>query len=184
MTRPPTVIRAVCAVVLTGYLCACTSTSGFDDGPSDLDVPDFASAQIPPPPGVNPGGCWVRDVAPAELQTVTRQIEVSPAEMAPDGTLLKPARFRTETAQVIVRERQELIFETPCPADMTREFISTLQRALDARGLYRGPITGEMDVFTLRAVRRYQSGQGLPSGLLSLQSARRLGLLTTPRDQL
>ncbi|MFP7571308.1 peptidoglycan-binding domain-containing protein [Marivita sp. S2033] len=147
-------------------------------------VPDFTSARIAPPAGVSPESCWVRDVAPAEIETVTRQIEVAPVQTTPDGQVINPARYRTEIAQVIVRERQELIFETPCPDALTPELVSTLQRALEARGLYRGAITGTMDVPTRLAVRRYQSASRLPSGLLSIQSARTLGLLATPRDQL
>ena len=90
-----------------------------DDPGTAVSVPDFASARIAPPPGVNPDGCWVRDVAPAELETVTRQIEVAPARYDAAGRKISPARFRTETAQVITRERQELIFETPCPDALT-----------------------------------------------------------------
>lgn len=183
MTRPPNAIRAICAVVLAGLVSGCTGTVSPGDGTA-IDVPDFASARIAPPPGVNPDGCWVRDIAPAQLETVTRQIEVSPARHAADGRLIAPARFRTETVQEIKAERQELIFETPCPDALTPDLIATLQRALEARGLYRGPITGVMDLPTRRAVRRYQSANGLPSGLLSIQSARGLGLLATPRDQL
>lgn len=171
MTPLPSAIRALWAVALTG-LAACAGPVAYGDDALAVPVPDFASAQIDPPPGVTPDGCWVRDVAPAELETVTRQVEVA------------PTRFRTETVQVIKRERQELIFEVPCPDALTPELISTLQRALEARGLYRGPITGNMDVPTRLAVRRYQSANGLPSGLLSIQSARGLGLLATPRDQI
>lgn len=183
MTRPPSATRAICAVALLG-LTACAGSYATDLPDDTLPVPDFASAQIDPPPGVRPDGCWVRDVAPAELETVTRQIEVAPAQFDEAGRQISPARFRTETAQVILRERQELIFEAPCPDALTPDLISTLQRALEARGLYRGQITGQMDVPTRLAVRRYQNARGLPSGLLSIQSARALGLLTTPRDQL
>ncbi|MFA8384425.1 MAG: peptidoglycan-binding protein [Pelagibaca sp.] len=171
MTPLPSAFRALWAVALA-TLAACSGPGPLGEDAAAPPVPDFASAQIAPPPGVNPGGCWVRDIAPAELETVTRQVEVA------------PTRFRTETVQVIKRERQVLIFETPCPDALTPDLISTLQRALDARGLYRGPINGVMDVRTRQAVRRYQSGRGLPSGLLSIQSARGLGLLATPRDQL
>ena len=183
MTPLPSAIRALWAVALAA-LAGCATGVGYSDDAAAVPVPDFASAQIDPPPGVNPDGCWVRDVAPAELETVTRQIEVAPGRVAEDGTPLSPGRFRTETVQVIKRERQELIFETPCPDALTPELISTLQRALEARGLYRGEITGSMDVPTRLAVRRYQNARGLPSGLLSIQSARGLGLLATPRDQL
>lgn len=182
MTRPQTVIRAVWAMALASLLAGCGTPPSLDDGAPP--VPDFASAQIPPPPGVSPDSCWVRDVSPAELRTVTRQTEIAPAQVTDAGTVRIPGRFQTETLQEIVKAREELIFETPCPDVLTPAFIETLQRALDARGLYRGAITGVMDVPTRLAIRRYQAGQGLPSGLLSMQAARRLGLLATPRDQL
>lgn len=175
--------RAFWAAALAA-LTGCATTGALDPVDAAVSVPDFASAQVPPPPGVNPDGCWVRDIAPAELETVTRQVEVAPAVVTPEGRVATPARFRTETVQVMLRERQELIFETPCPDALTPQLIETLQRALEARGLFRGEITGVMDVPTRQAVRRYQSANGLPSGLLSIQTARRLGLLATPRDQL
>lgn len=183
MTPLPPAIRALWAVALAA-LAGCAGGVDYDENAVAVQVPDFASAQIDPPPGVNPDGCWVRDVAPAELETVTRQIEVAPARFDSTGQQISPARFRTETVQVIKRERKELIFETPCPDALTPELISTLQRALEARALYRGQITGVMDVPTRLAIRRYQNARGLPSGLLSIQSARGLGLLATPRDQL
>jgi len=177
-------IRAAWAVTFASFLAGCATNSYLDDPDVTGTIPDFASAQVPPPPGVSPDSCWVRDISPAEIQTVTRQIEVVPARIAEDGTILAPARFQTETAQEIVKEREELIFETPCPAVLTPAFIETLQRALDARGLLRAPITGTLDIPTRVAIRRYQTRQGLPSSLLSMQTARRLGLLATPRDQL
>lgn len=185
MTLSLILVRTIGAMALVGALSACVPPGSYVPDPEgDPPVPDFASAQIPPPPGVNPDGCWVRDVAPAQLETVTRQIEVAPARYAEDGTLLSPARFRTETAQVITEERRNLLFETPCPDRLTPDFIASLQRALAARALYRGEITGTLDVPTQRAIRRYQRQRGLPSGLLSIQSARALGLLATPRDEL
>ena len=184
MTGSQTAIRAVWAMTLAGFVAGC-STNDYAIAPEPATtVPDFVSAQVPPPPGVNPDSCWVRDISPAEIQTVTRQIEVTPAQIAADGTVLAPARFQTETFQEIVKERQELTFETPCPGVLTPSFIASLQRALDARGLYRGPITGALDGPTRLAIRRYQTDKGLPSGLLSMQAARGLGLLATPRDQL
>ncbi|WP_439523066.1 peptidoglycan-binding domain-containing protein [Marivita sp.] len=182
MTPLPSAIRALCAMAFVG-LSGCGDIQDPDGAPR-VAVPDFASAQIKPPPGATPDTCWVRDVAPAAIETVTRQIEVAPAQINEDGTVRSPARYRTETAQAITRERQELVFETPCPHALTPEVIATLQRALEARGLYRGPITGAMDVRTLLAVRRYQNARDLPSALLSMQSARGLGLLATPLDQL
>ncbi|NHX28166.1 peptidoglycan-binding protein, partial [Escherichia coli] len=58
--------------------------------------------------------------------------------------------------------------------------VASLQRALNARG-YHAPISGVMDDATRQAVRRYQAGQGLDSADLSLDTARKLGLVAYPR---
>ena len=102
---------------------------------------------------------------------------MQPAEVRNDGTVVQPAIYKTETRQAIVRERKVTWFQTPCARDQTPEFVSSLQRALKARGLYRGPISGQMDARTRAAVRAFQQPQGLNSGILSLAAARQLGLV-------
>ncbi len=129
------------------------------------------------PPGADPDSCWARDVTPAVIETVTEQVMIQPPQITADGQVTSPAVFKTETQQRITQERKEVWFETPCPEALTPEFVASVQRALAARGLYRGAITGEMDRTTRRAVRRYQSEEGLDSGTLSLAAARRLGLV-------
>jgi Putative peptidoglycan binding domain len=120
--------------------------------------------------------CYARDVTPAVIETVTEQIIVQPPELGDDGTVRAPAIFRTETRQRIVEARNDLWFETPCEAETSPEFIAAVQRALAARGIYRGPANGVMDLRTRRAIRQYQRPQGLNSGVLSLAAARLLGL--------
>lgn len=128
------------------------------------------------PPGAPPDSCWSKHSAPAVIETVTRQVLAEPAQTDSSGTIIRPAVFRTEIRQQIVRPRQEAWFEIPCAIGMTPAFIRSVQRALAARGLYRGPVHGQMDAATRKAVQRYQAPQGLDSGTLSLASARRLGL--------
>lgn len=67
--------------------------------------------------------------------------------------------------------------ETPCPDQMTPEVVQSLQRALTARGLYGGPVTGVYGKLTSAAVESYQTPRGLPSSVLSLRTARELGLI-------
>jgi len=129
------------------------------------------------PSGASPGTCWGRDETPAHVETVTEQVMLRPAETDADGRLLRPAEFRTETRQRIVQEREEVWFRTPCPEELTPELVASLQRALAARGLFRGPVSGEMDAATRLGVRAFQRPQGLDSGLLSLTAARQLGLV-------
>ncbi len=135
------------------------------------------------PPGAAPGTCWGKVVTPAVIETVTDQIILQPAEVLADGTVIAPAIYKTETRQVIVQERKATWFETPCAADLTPEFVATLQRALKARKLYRGQIDGQMDARTRAAVRRYQKPEGLDSGILSLAAARKLGLIAVARSE-
>lgn len=129
------------------------------------------------PPGAPPGTCWSKHTSPAVIETVTSQVMAEPAQTGSSGQITRPAIFRTETSQQIVQPRQEIWIEIPCPAMMTPDFIRSIQRALAARGLYRGPIHGQMDKATRQAVQRYQAPLGLDSGTLSLASARKLGLI-------
>ncbi|MFY0309695.1 peptidoglycan-binding domain-containing protein [Leisingera sp. D0M16] len=129
------------------------------------------------PPGAPPDSCWSKHTSPAVIETVTSQVLAEPAQLDSSGQVIRPAIFRTETSQQIVIPRQERWFEIPCPATMTPDFIRTVQRALAARRLYRGPIHGQMDMATRKAVQRYQAPLGLDSGTLSLTSARKLGLV-------
>lgn len=129
------------------------------------------------PPGAEPGTCWGRDVTPAEIESVIDHVMIQPPEVDSSGIVRVPAVYRTERVQRIVREREEFWFRTPCAADLTPEFLSSLQRALQARGFYDGPINGQMTMATRSAIRAFQRPQGLDSGVLSLRAARQLGLV-------
>lgn len=166
--------RPTAHAVLIVALAACSSAPLPDV--QALREPDLAFMTQVAPPGAAPGTCWGKTTTPAVIETVTEQVLLQPAQVSVDGTVMSPAIYKTETQQRIVRERKETWFETPCPADMTPEFIASVQRALAVRDLYAGPVTGEMDARTRAAVRRFQSPQGLDSGILSLAAARRLGL--------
>lgn len=129
------------------------------------------------PPEAAPEGCWARDETPARLETITEEVVVADPTLGPDGKVLVPAGTRTETRQEIVEKRRELWFQTPCPDSFTPDVVASLQRALQARGLYGGAITGALDTETRSAIRRYQEPQGLDSAVLSLAAARQLGLV-------
>ena len=131
---------------------------------SDIAVPDVTKFReqkltVPravAPPNAKPGTCWGQDATPATVETVTEQILLQPAEIDSAGRQIQPAVYKTETRQQIVKERQEVWFETPCDNIRTPEFVASLHRALKARKLYRGAITGQFDNRTRRAIRRYQ----------------------------
>ncbi|THF70992.1 MAG: hypothetical protein E8G75_12330 [Sulfitobacter sp. SK025] len=116
------------------------------------------------------------------IETVTKQRQVKPAQISATGEIQTLPVYKTETLQEIVRSRQDNWFETPCPDQWTPDFISTLQRALEAREAYDGDITGALDDPTRRAMRRYQIGLGGPdSPVLALDTARALGLIAVER---
>ena len=144
--------------------------------------PNLVQSRAMAPPGAKPGTCWGKSITPAVVETVTEQVLLQPAEIRADGSITQPAIYKTETRQAIVQERVETWFETPCADVLTAEFIATLQRALAARDIYRGPVSGVMDTRTRAAIRRYQAPQGLDSGILSLAAARQLGLVSIERN--
>ncbi|HSF64160.1 MAG TPA: peptidoglycan-binding domain-containing protein [Paracoccaceae bacterium] len=132
------------------------------------------------PPATPPGTCWAPEITPAVIETVTEQVQASAERRAPDGSLIAPATFRTETRQRILRDRAPVWIDTPCPEALTVEALATLQRALKARGLYLHPITGQMDAPTRAAIRAWQRPRGLDSDILSTAAARALGVLAAP----
>ena len=129
--------------------------------PANLGKDIVVEGKTPAP--VVEGECW----------------EKSAARLVPPGTAAKPATDADQTAKpATIRVR------VPCAEVMTPEFIASLQRALQARGLYRGAVTGTMDTATQDAVRRYQRALGLDLPVLTLASAQSLGLVPVALDDL
>jgi hypothetical protein len=139
-----------------------------------------------------------RERVPARTQTIARRVLVTPAsvrEVDVPGTyqnvtvetLVSPADARrvpmpeqrgTINRQVVeTGERYEWV---PVVCENTQsgvDSVTAAQRALAAKGLYRGPIDGIVGSQTTHAIREYQRQQGLPgNGNLTLETKRRLGL--------
>jgi Putative peptidoglycan binding domain len=163
--------KALKRVVMLGVLAGCTAP-GLTGRLDPMPTPGAAGAE---------NLCVARDLTPALIQTVTENVLVSPAKIAPDGSTSREAVFEKRTRQKIVQERRMAEFAALCPTELTPEFVASLQRALKARGYYTGPVTGNLDDTTAKAVRRYQAQSGLNSTILSAAAARRLGLLVAPR---
>ena len=172
MRRPET------AALLAVVLAACGPAL---PPPQEADL-RAALVTVPQPAVDAAGGCWGTDTVPAVIETEMVQELVSPETRAGDGTVLRPAVFRTRTAQRMVDERQEVWFRVPCAAELTVPFVATLQRALKARGYFPGAVTGLDDAETAAAVRRYQASRGFDSGRLTLAAAQALGVAVTPVD--
>ena len=127
--------------------------------------------------------CFESAVTPAIIETVTEQVMFQSASVHDDSTVARPATFRTVTRQQIMQERRKIKFEILCRADMTPQLIASVQRALIARGYYKGTINGLVDARTKTAIQRFQSVRSLvQTSTLTLQTARILGLVAQPRD--
>ena len=161
------------ALAVTIAIAGCADTDTVTSA-ANIDPISLATA----PPGAAPGTCWGKTVTPAVVETVSRKVQLQPAQISSDGRVQAPPIYKTETRQEVVQPRRETWYEIICEADITPDFIASVQRALEARGYYRGPITGEMDARTRNAVGRYQVSEGLESKALSIAAARKLGLIT------
>lgn len=163
-----------CAVVAS--LAACDAL--MPEATQPQPEPGVFAATQDGPENAPPNTCWGKTVSPAVVERVTERVQITPAEVNPDGTIATLPTYRNEDRQVIVTPRKNNWFETPCPDVLTPEFVSSLQRALLARGEYAGPITGVLGPETHAAVQKLQQREGLDSSVLSLKTARALGLVT------
>lgn len=151
-------------------LAACNAEPPFsnpDDGPLNPE----------------PGACYALGIVPAQFETTTSEQIITPAMTLPDGTVLREAETEIVSDTREIAPRQEDWFKAPCPLmGLNPGFIEQLQRALAARDLYDGPISGEYDRATRDAVRAFQADSGLESDYLSLENAKALGLIALGRD--
>lgn len=159
-------------------LAACAPLSGG----GGLDAPGMIRLTSERPEGASPDTCWGKKTSPAIIETVEREVLLQPAQVTAEGLIQQPAVYRRESVQEIVQERVDTWFEVPCAAELTPEFISSLQRALAARSFYNGPVTGEMSMRTRAAVRRFQAPDGFDSDILTITTARKLGLVAVERQ--
>ena len=167
-------------VFLTTVLATCACQPSTVQAPvvrNDLSAELIRLDGTRPPESGPPGACWDRYTLPAVIETVTDQVLVQPEARGPDGAIIRPAIFRTESSQQIVQDRGQVWFRAPCIAEQTVEFVATLQRALKARGFYVAPVNGIFDPTTAEAVRRYQASRGFDSPRLTLAAARELGII-------
>ncbi|KHA52889.1 peptidoglycan-binding domain-containing protein [Sulfitobacter geojensis] len=169
-------LTAVACMALAGCDSVATAPAAEPPEPGVLEATRNGPANAPE------GSCWGKTVSPAVVERVTEQVQIKPASVNPDGTIGSLPVYRTEERQVIVTPRRDNWFETPCPDVLNVEFVSSLQRALLARGGYSGTITGKLDTKTRAAVEQFQRAEGLDSAVLSLSTARTLGLIAVPRE--
>ncbi|MEM9584252.1 MAG: peptidoglycan-binding domain-containing protein [Pseudomonadota bacterium] len=169
-------VWAALAVVLAGCQQAAVSDVTRFIKPSILQAEDLT------PPSSEPGQCWAHEAAPEFATIVTRTIMVEEAIYDAEGQEISPAIYRKVRAPKMVNDGNGRWFERVCDAQLTPDFIATLQRALAVRGYLKGDVSAMMDGPTLRAIRKFQREQGLNSDAVSLVAAQQLGLVAIELD--
>jgi hypothetical protein len=167
-------MRAIGALIGATLVSGCVEAQTLTTIAPDLVLRDEITNQAPSE--TISGLCWASQSKPAVIETVTEQVELTPQIVNEDGTITPPT-YRSDTRQRILGDGEMEYFRTPCEDVFSEYFITTLQRALAARGLYKGSATGVMDRNTSSAIRNWQRPRGLDSATLSLKSAKILGLL-------
>ena len=156
-------MRCMPALLCLCLLAACVAP----EAPPKPEQLDLQSEVLLQTPKARAGECFARERQPALYESIIEQSRRGRAQYA------------TKAEQRLLRAPREIWFATPCPAEMTPALIASLQRALMARGLYRGEVNGVMTAQTGAALHAYQSQAGLGSHKLALATARHLGLLVS-----
>lgn len=153
-------------------------------GPSAGPVNALAALDLGEIETTAEGRCFAKTDAPTDTTIVSELILVVPEERNAQGVVTTPPIYRNITRPQTRPVGEGVPFETLCPPQFTAETVSTLQRALRVRGIYAGPINGLLDADTGDAIGRLQRPEGIESNLLALRTARQLGIVAVPLDQL
>lgn len=164
-------------LIALALLAACTASQPASRAAAPVGAPPLAQPDTD-------GKCWARETTPAVYDQIMGEVQVVQAEIAEDGTVLRPPIYRKAPVARVVTPRGELKFEAPCGYQMTPDFVASTQRALSARGYFADKVTGEIDAPTTAAIRKFQTERGLNSGQMSLETARSLGLVAVDRQNL
>ena len=121
--------------------------------------------------------CYFEKITPAEISTQVKTLLVRPEKRNTAGQLVLPAQYETTRTQTNTKPRSVTKIDAVCPEDLTPEFIASLQRAFQARGLFFSTISGSMDTPTRRAILNLQIVRGVESATVMKATAQELGLV-------
>ncbi len=169
--------RRVAAALAALALAACVPGGGAQLGPGAApSAPDLPL--VPRPAGAPEGSCWVEARIPARYETVTEQRLVRPERRDASGKVIAPAEYASRRVTRLARPEERRLVRVLCPPRLGQGMIAALQRALAARGAYRGPVSGALDRPTRAALARWQEKTlGVPLDLPAHETARRFGLV-------
>ena len=108
---------------------------------------------------------------PARYQTIQVEELVSPAS---ERRITIPARKKTVTTQVQTSPAKVEWRQVICKANLTRNLVTSLQRALKREGFDPGPIDGLFGKSTVRAIELYQIQEGIDRGGITFEVLKKL----------
>ena len=121
--------------------------------------------------------CYFEKITPAKISTQVETRLVQPEKRNTAGQLVSPAQYETTRTQTITKPRSVTKIDAVCPEDMTPEFITSLQRAFQARELFSSTLTASMDMSTRSAILNFQTVRGVSSETVTKATAQALGLV-------
>ncbi|MGB1213424.1 MAG: peptidoglycan-binding domain-containing protein [Pikeienuella sp.] len=111
---------------------------------------------------------------PAVYGTVTKTVEATPSVVQRTEI---PASYKTVKRTVEVAPARTVWTSVLCDVNTTPDVVRRLQTALKSQGHYNGKIDGDVGPATRRAIASYQNAQGVQSDILTIESARALGII-------
>ena len=111
---------------------------------------------------------------PAEYRTVTKTVEATPASVQRTKV---PETYRSVTRTVEAAPARTVWTSVLCDVNTTPDVVRRLQTSLKRAGHYGGPIDGIIGSQTRRGIASYQSATGVQSDILTIESAKKLGII-------
>ena len=157
---------------------------------------DHANVNANADHGKRTGNVICLQETPAKMASVTRKVVKTPASVR---RVEIPAKYETKRVQRLVNDAREVRTAIPavtdtvtrrikvsdeslewrsvlCEINMTTSMIQDVQRALSKAGYTPGAIDGVLGSQTMNAVDRFQRARGLPTGGLTMDTLKKLGV--------
>lgn len=112
-------------------------------------------------------------VVPAVYEKRKVRAEVSPARTE---TYTVPAVYHDVQKTRLVGKVDVVWREVICNRNARPQTVMAIQKALTAKGYYRGKIDGDLGPGTVSAMQKFQADQGLPQGQVSIEAVQMLGV--------
>ncbi len=117
-------------------------------------------------------------VVEEKVEPVKRMIKVANVATEAEEIRTKiPAEYKTVEKRAKISDERLEWRRVLCKTNMGPDINKRIQQALKDAGVYRGPIDGAIGRGTMIAVEKYQRQNGLPTGGLTIDTLKKLGVL-------